>query len=73
MSAKDHKDYWSDCGQILFTGGFSWGLTDKLNNICLGSEDNIKKFFETGELNDGLNSIERQVLLDIIEYRKEQG
>ncbi len=41
--------------------------------VYLGSEDNIKKFFETGELNDGLNSIERQVLLDIIEYRKEQG
>ena len=67
------KDYWSDCGQILFTGGFGWGLTDKLNNIYLGNEDDIKKFFETGELNNGLSPTQRQVLNGIQEYRKEQG
>jgi hypothetical protein len=66
------KDYWSDCGQIFFTGSFSWGLTDQLSNICLGSEDDIKKFFETGELNNGLYPIRRQILNRILDYRKER-
>ncbi len=73
MSDKEPKDYWSECVQIFFHYGKGYGVTEDLNSICLGNEDDIKKFFETGELNDGLNSIERQVLLDIIEYRKEQG
>ena len=67
------KDYWSDCVLIFFTGGFGWGLTDKLDNICLGNEDDIKKFFETGELNNELHPTQRQVLNAILDYRKEQG
>ncbi len=73
MSEKEKRDYWSDCGQVFYCDGNGYGLANTLQTVYLGSEDNIKKFFETGELNDGLNSIERQVLLDIIEYRKEQG
>ena len=67
------KDFWSDCGQIFFTGGFAWEPTDKLNNICLGSEDDIKKFLDTGELSNELRPIQRQVLSRIQDYRKEQG
>lgn len=66
------KDYWSECGQVFFCGGKGFGLTDTLQTICLGSEDDIKKFFETGELNHELNPTRRQVLNGILDYRKEQ-
>ena len=46
------KNYWSECGQISFCSGEGFGLTHTLQTVCLGGEDAIKKFFETGELND---------------------
>ena len=73
MSEKGDKDYWSDCVLVFFTGCFGWGLTDKLDNICLGSEDDIKRFFDTGELNNGLHSTQTQVSSGILDYRKENG
>jgi len=73
MADKETKDYWSECGQIFFYSGKGYGLTDTPRTICLGSEEDIKKFFETGELNNELNPIQRQVLREIQEYRREQG
>ena len=73
MSNKEKRDYWSECGQVFFCDGKGYGLTDALQNICLGNEDDIKKFLETGELNNKLNPTQRQILSKIIEYRKEQG
>lgn len=67
------KDHWSDCGQIFFHYGKGYGLTDSLETICLGDEDDIKKFLETGELNNEFHSTQRQVLKAILDYRKEQG
>lgn len=67
------KDYWSDCGQIFFHYGKGYGVTDTLQTICLGKEDDIKKFFDTGELNNELNFTQRQVLNGILDYRKENG
>ena len=67
------KNYWSDCGQIFFCEGKGYRLTDTLQTICLGKEDDIKKFFDTGELSKELNPTQRQVLVQIQEYRKEQG
>lgn len=65
-------DSWGGDGQIFFTGGKGYGLTDNGQNICLGNEKDILKFFETGELNDELNPTQRQALNQIKEYRKEQ-
>ena len=73
MSDKEPKDYWSECVQIFFHYGKGYGVTEDLNPVCLGDEDDIKKFFETGELNNELNSTQRQVLTGILDYRKEQG
>ena len=73
MSDKELRDYWSDCGQVFFCGGKGFGLTDTLQTICLGNEDDIKKFFDTGEPNNELNTTQRQVLNKILDYRKEQG
>ena len=73
MSDKEPRDYWSECRQIFFHYGKGYGLTDHPRNICLGSEDDIRKFFETGKLNNELSPIQRQVLNGIIDYRKEQG
>ena len=73
MSEKEHKYYCSECGQVFFCDGKGFGLTDTLQAICLGKEDDINKFFETGELNNGFNPTQRQVLMAILEYRKEQG
>ena len=73
MSEKEPRDYWSDCKQVFFTGGKGFGVTERLRNICLGKEEGINKFFETGELSDVLNPTQRQVLLQIQQYREEQG
>ena len=73
MSNKEPKDYWSECGQVFFHYGKGYGLTDSLQTICLGNEDDIKKFFQTGELNNELTPTQRQVLTGILDYRKEQG
>ena len=43
MADKETKDYWSECGQIFFYSGKGYGLTDRLQTVCLGSEDDIKK------------------------------
>ncbi len=70
---KELKGRWSDCGQIFFEGSEGYGLTATLQTICLGKEDDIKKFFSTGEINKELNSTQIQVLTQIQEYRKEEG
>lgn len=53
---KEPKGRWSDCGQIFFEGSEGYGLKDTLQTICLGNENDIKKFFPTGEINKELNS-----------------
>lgn len=73
MSDKEPRDYWSGCGQIFFHYGKGYGLTDILQIICLGNEDDIRKFLDTSELNNGLNPTQRQVLSGILDCRKEQG
>ena len=64
------KTNWSDCQQIFFIYGIGYGLTENLTTIRLGKEEDVKKFFETGEL-DTFNMRQRQVLLQIKEYREE--
>jgi len=73
MADREAKDYWSEDEQIFFHYGKGYGLADTLQTICLGNEDDIRKFFETGELSNGLNPTQRQVLNGILDYRKEQG
>jgi hypothetical protein len=70
---EQNKSYWSECGQVFFCDGRGYGLIDKLRSINIGSEDDIKKAFDTGELNDQLQPVQRQVLIEILIYRKEQG
>lgn len=65
--------YWSDCGQVFYLDGWGYGLTDTLQTICAGREEDIKRFFETGQLNNELCPTRRQVLMQIKEYREEQG
>ena len=61
------RNYRSDCGQVFFCDGKRYGLTDTLQTICLGKEDDIKKFFETGELNNELHPTQRQLLNEILD------
>jgi len=70
---KELKDYWSECGQIFFHYGKGYGLTDSLQTVCLGKEEDILKALETEELPDYLTPMERQALIWIIEYRKGEG
>ncbi|MCL0065770.1 hypothetical protein M1N79_02655 [Dehalococcoidia bacterium] len=67
----ESKDSWSDCGQLFFTGGKGYGLTPDGRTICLGNRDNILTAFNTGEPGPGFMPLQRQVLMSIIEYRKE--
>ena len=73
MSEKGSKLYWSECGQICFVDGKGYGLTTELRSICLGEEEDTKKFFDTGEPNGKLNLTQRHVLTGILEYRLEEG
>jgi len=68
---KDTRTYWSDCEQVFFTCGKGYGLTEQLSTICLGSEDEVKKALDTGGLTGEFTLVQRQVLMGILEYRKE--
>ena len=73
MSDKEPKDHWSECGQIFFHYGVGYGSTKELRRITLGSEEDIQVYFETGKLNDQLYPVQKEVLQEILYYRKEQG
>lgn len=64
---------WSDCGQIFFYSDGAFGLDENLRTVYLGDKDAINQILQSGELNDKLNTIQRQVMVDILEYRKEQS
>ena len=73
-STKDERkarDYWSDCGLIAFVDGKGWGLDEVGITWCLGSEPDVLKAIETGELPDYLIPQERRVLCHVLELRKE--
>ncbi|MBA7633193.1 hypothetical protein ES703_40755 [subsurface metagenome] len=72
-ATKEHKDYWSEDSQVFFTTGKGYGLTEELKTICLGTEEDILRAFNTGELNPNLSPLQRQLLLRIIEFRREEG
>ena len=73
MSDKEPRDYRSECGQIFFHYGKGYGSTDTLRTICLGDEDDIKKFLETGESADEFSPSQLRVLEQIRIYREEEG
>ena len=73
MSEKDHKDYWSDDGQICFVDGKGYGLTPELKSICLGDEQDILNALNGGKIKEDLTLLQRQVLTGILEYRQEEG
>ena len=73
MSEKEPKDYWSEDDQIFFHYGKGYGLTENLQSICLGKEEDILDMLNAGVLKDNLTPAQRQVLANIIEYRTEEG
>ena len=73
MSEKEPKDYWSEDDQIFFHYGKGYGLTENLQSICLGKEEDILDMLNTGVLKDNLTPAQREALMWVIEYRKEQG
>lgn len=62
---------WSDCGQIFFIDGYGYGLKPNLTTIYLGEEADIGEMLKTGKVWDATPPIRKQVLNDILEYRKE--
>ena len=73
MSEKEPKDYRSEDDQIFFHYGKGYGLTENLQSICLGKEEDILDMLNTGVLKDNLTPAQREALTWVIEYRKEQG
>ena len=63
---------WDESSSIFFAGENAFGLTPDLQTICLGREDTIKKALENKVLPGGLNSIQRETLSYVLEYRKEK-
>ncbi|MFC1970465.1 hypothetical protein ACFLV0_00785 [Chloroflexota bacterium] len=69
---KQFMSYWAEPGgQVFFDDGWGWGIDEELRTICLGREEDIKSFFETGELKGETHPKQRQILNEIREYRKE--
>jgi hypothetical protein len=48
-------------------------VTKELKSIPLGSEEDIKKYFEIGELSNQLKPKRKELLEEILKYRKGQG
>ncbi|MFC1932653.1 hypothetical protein ACFLXU_03355 [Chloroflexota bacterium] len=71
MSEKGSKYYWSDDEQIYFVDGKGYGLTPELKSICLGDEQDILNTLNGGKIKEDLTPLQRQVLVSIMEYRKE--
>jgi hypothetical protein len=70
----DMADGWSDCGQIFYYSGKAFGVTEmggELKTVYLGEADRIKKTLESKTLPDDATPIQREALLDILEYREE--
>ena len=67
------NDHWDESGQIFFHYGNGYGVTENLQNVCLGSEESIKSALNGGKINPNLMPLERRALEQIIDYRKEQG
>lgn len=72
MSDKQ-RDYWSECGQVFFLDGWAWGLTEKCKRIRLVSEAEILQFFKDGIISPDTDTILREALNFIKEYRSGNG
>ncbi|HEX74865.1 MAG TPA: hypothetical protein G4N93_06980 [Dehalococcoidia bacterium] len=70
---KETKDYWLDYGVVFIHRGVGFGLTERLENISLGKEADILKAFVAGEINENLNPIQRDTLMKLLEYRKQEA
>lgn len=68
----EKKDYWSNCGQVFFTGGKGYGLTPSLETICLGEQQDIEAYLAGGTMQDNLTPVQRQTLVEIGELTKEK-
>lgn len=66
---KRHPDHWSDCGQLFFTAGKAYGLTDHGHTICVGSRTPVLEFLEGGKLERDLNKYQKEVLLKVKEKK----
>jgi hypothetical protein len=73
ISRKEYRDHWSEDGQVFFCDGKGYGLTDNLETICLGSEEYIERYLNTGQFGSGFSPLQRHVLRNILAYRKEQN
>jgi hypothetical protein len=66
---KRHPDHWSTCGQLFFTAGKAYGLTDHGQTICVGSRTPVLEFLEGGKLERDLNKYQKEVLLKVKEKK----
>ena len=71
MTEKEHKDYWSDCGQVFFTGGRGYAVAPDGAKVDISKEADILKAFATSEIASDLCADRIAVLEQILEYRRE--
>ena len=64
---KKHPDFWSNCGQIFFTAGKAYGVTDHLRTICVGTTSAVQDFIRVGRLEEDLNDYQKSVLIKVKE------
>jgi hypothetical protein len=65
------REYWSNDGQVFFTGGRGYAVDSELKTVDIGKEADILKAFDTGEIAKDLCPGPAEVLQGILDYRKE--
>lgn len=70
----DTLEGWSDCGQIFYYSGKAFGIAEmgkELKTIYLGKAEEISNALETKVLPENATPIQREALLEILNYREE--
>ena len=70
-TGKKQPDRWSDCGQIFFTGGKAYAVTEDLRTVCLGDQSRVTEFFCSGVLDEGLAPLQKETLWRLRKSKKD--
>ena len=70
QNKKDNRAYWSQDGQVFFCYGYAWGLDDKLNTLCLGTEADVQAILKGDKrISEDMDAQHRAVLVRLLEER----
>jgi len=66
---EQNRDYWDSTGQIFFTGGKGYGLSQDLKTVCLGREHDILSYLAGGNMPAETSQVTIELLQKIKELK----